>query len=247
MIALLDGDLIAYRCAASCEKRDKEGNLLALDPLEVAVDRAEKLLQDILQATGSTEYKTFLTGSNNFRKEIDPEYKANRKDKPEPEHLQALREYLVLQHKASITDGYEADDALGIEQTDETIICSLDKDLLQIPGKHYRWAIGTATWTKDAEYLDIGELDGLRSFYISSLVGDKSDNISGIYGLGPVKAGKRINGCTTEKQMFDICRELYADDERFIRNLKLLWILREEGGVYSPEVRGLMDAVQEQV
>jgi len=33
--------------------------------------------------------------------------------------------------------GLEADDEMAIYQTDDTIIVSLDKDLLQVPGKHF--------------------------------------------------------------------------------------------------------------
>ena len=41
MIALLDGDLVAYRCAASAES----------DPVDIAIIRADRLMRDILEAT----------------------------------------------------------------------------------------------------------------------------------------------------------------------------------------------------
>lgn len=224
MISLIDGDLVAYRCSASAES----------DPVDIAIIRADRLMRDILEATESEKYRVFLSGTVNFRKEIDPEYKANRKDKPEPIHLQQVREFLIKEWKAEVQDGIEADDALGINQTIETIICSLDKDLLQIPGHHYRWPISTTKWSKEAEYLNISKLDGLRNFYISSLVGDRSDNIVGVDGIGPVKAKKLLNGCESAKEMYEICKEQYNDEERYHRNLKLLWILREHGKVFDP-------------
>lgn len=230
MIALIDGDLVAFRCAASANE----------DGEEISVLRADKLMRELLEATGAESYRVFLTGTENFRKEIDPQYKANRKDKEPPTYLQQTREFLVREWKAEVQDNIEADDALGINQTDSTIICSLDKDLLQVPGKHYRWAIGTATWSKEAQFLEVGYLDGLKSFYRSTLIGDVSDNIVGVYGLGPKKAAKFIDHLNTEQEMFDVCRELYQDDERFFRNLKLLWIMREDGDIFDPVERGLL-------
>jgi DNA polymerase-1 len=231
MQGLLDGDLIAFRCAASAES----------DPVDIAIIRADRLMRDILEATQVDSYRVFLSGTENFRKQIDPEYKANRKDKKPPIHLQQVREFLVKEWKAEVQDGIEADDALGIHQTEDTIICSLDKDLLQIAGHHYRWAIGTTKWTKEEERLHISEIDGLRNFFISSLVGDRSDNIIGVDGLGPVKSKRLLDGCESFKEMYDICREQYNDDERYHRNLKLLWILRKHDEEFDP------DAIQKQV
>jgi 5'-3' exonuclease len=230
VIGLIDGDLVAHRCAASAEN----------DGEDIAILRADRLMRELIEATGVDSYRVFLTGANNFRREVDPEYKANRKGKPLPIYLNQCKEFLVTEWKAEVTDGIEADDALGINQTDETIIISLDKDLLMIPGKHYQWPISGPNWHKDAKFLEVSEFDGLKSFYISSLVGDKSDNIIGVAGIGPVKAERAVSYCETEQQLFDTCRELYGDDERYFRNLKLLWILQEEGEVFDPIKRGLL-------
>ena len=123
MIALIDHDLVVFRCAASAEN----------DDLGIAIYRAEALLDELLTKTGATEYKAYLTGPDNFRKTIYPEYKANR-TAPKPIHLNALREYALEKMGAEMApDTLEADDALGINQTDDTMIVSLDKDLLMIP------------------------------------------------------------------------------------------------------------------
>lgn len=229
MQALLDADLIAYRAAASAE----------LEEEFIAIARCDENIRQILAETGATEYRGFLSGGMNFRKELDPQYRANR-TQPKPRHLMACQAFLVEKWGIEITDGIEADDALGINQHDGSIICSLDKDLLQIPGKHYQWAIsGTVkgkTWVKEARWYDIDYFTGLRTFYASSLIGDTSDNIFGIKGIGPAKAGKLLEGCTTERALFEACRGLYQDDERYFRNLKLLWVLRTEGGVFDEKL-----------
>lgn len=229
------GDLCCYRCAASAEQ----------EPLEIAVLRTDKLMRQLIEETQVDTFRAFLTGTTNFRKEIDPLYKANR-TQPSPKWLQQCREYLVTEWKAEVADNCEADDLLGINQDKvggTTMVVSLDKDLLMIPGKHYRWGIsGTVngkTWIKEAEFLEVSPDDGLRSYFVSTLVGDKSDNIIGVDGLGPVKAKRALEGEDSEQGMFDRCRSIYNDDCRFLRNLQLLWIWQEENDIYTPERRGL--------
>lgn len=237
MISLIDGDLISFRCAASAEE----------EPESIALLRTDKLIRDILEATKAESYQCFLTGSNNFRKEINPEYKANRKDKPLPKHLNACREFLVVEWKSKVTDGIEADDALGIQQElynrvnhsmllenqlvgcKQTVICSLDKDLLQIPGMHYQWPI----YNREGMFHNVLYLDGLKHFYKQMLIGDVSDNIKGVDGIGKVKASKLVDNCETEEEMMEIVCGLYKDPDRFQINADCLWIMRNENEQWS--------------
>ncbi len=235
-IALLDGDLIIYRAAASCEKREK-GELVSLEPLEIAVARADKLIREILHDTEADKYKIFISGNNNFRYEINPMYKANRVAE-DPVHREALKDFLIQEWKATVSDGYEADDSLGINQTEDTIICSLDKDLLMIPGNHYSWQIsGTSVngkqWVREAKFTTVSELDGLRTFYKQMLIGDISDNVIGVRGIGEVKAGKLIDPMNTEEGMFAVVHQQYSNQDRFTMNADCLWIMQHEGVKYS--------------
>jgi len=207
MKALIDGDIVVYRAAASAEEDDQW----------IAQARADQMMQDILADTGSTSYSVYLTGSGNFRREIAPSYKANRPDS-RPKHWEAVREFLVTQHKAVVCNGFEADDQLGIDQDKThgaTVICSIDKDLLQIPGKHYNFV--------KKVFQDVTYDEGIKALYIQSLVGDRSDNIFGVQGIGPVKAEKALAKLLPE-EYYEACRSLYNDDERYHLNMKLLYI-----------------------
>lgn len=216
-IALIDADLVAFRCAATVQE---------YEPVDVAIYRVDVLMRQILEATESEQYKSFLTGRGNFRKVINTEYKANRKDKEPPCYLQDCREYLIKEWNAVVSDGVEADDLLGIEQTDETVVCSLDKDLLMIPGVHFNW-------TK-LEYTHVDQLDGLRTFYKQMLIGDRSDNIFGVDKIGPVKAAKLIDHLEDEQDMYDIVLGLYNDEySRFIMNAQCLWIMQNKGETWG--------------
>lgn len=220
MQALIDFDIVAYNSAASAEN----------DPLSVALDRTNQMVLSILQAADADTFRGFLSGGNNFRHEIYPEYKANRKDMVDPRWRAACKEFLVTEWNAEVTDGYEADDAMGMNQTKDTRICTIDKDLNMIPGLHYSWPIiRKGEVVREGMLYEVSEIEGLRSFYRSLLVGDRSDNIIGVHGLGPKKAAKLIDHLDTEQEMFEVVQNLYNDDQRLLMNGKCLWILREEG------------------
>ena len=147
MKALIDADIVAYRVACTCEEDDAQDFVFA---------RTEDLVDQILVNTEATEYRLFLTGKDNFRYTIYPEYKAHR-PKEKPFWLEPIRQYLIATFNAEIIDGQEADDALGIAQTDDTVICSIDKDLLMIPCRHYNFV-------KDEWYVQT-EYDAVKHFY----------------------------------------------------------------------------------
>lgn len=229
---MVDGDLVGYRSAASCEptklKPDRE-------PLEVAIARCDDLMRRILHETNAPSYQCYIGGSENFRYDIDPNYKANRKDKPRPMWLQEVREYLVMNWNTQICDGIEADDALGIAQCnsyEESCIASIDKDMLQIPGNHFNFV--ASTWSH------ISPRQGWHHFYTQLIMGDKSDNIQGYDGkmrptvpqfLQPVI--DRIYAATTEIEMLRVVQDVYElGDEALLRNGRLLYIQREQDDVW---------------
>lgn len=236
LTALLDGDMYAYRCAVSCEKRDKEGNIVSLEPLEIALLRLEGMVRDTLIETNAQTYKVFLSPKYTFRHLINPQYKSNR-TQPRPEHLTACKEYLIEHHGAETGQGIEADDLLGINQNEGTVICSNDKDLLMIPGYHYN--------PIKNEAVDQTELGGYRHFYSQMLIGDKADNIIGVKGIGPVKASKLLDGYNHITDLDSVVYNLYNDDKRFFINGACLWILQDKGGIWY--VNELLDLLENEV
>lgn len=202
----------------------------------VAFSRMEKSLEKIIEGSGCDSHRIYVSGGKNFRYDIDSSYKANR-PKDDPIHRQACKEYLIEYWDAIETDGYEADDAVGCEQTEDTMIVGIDKDLLMIPGKHYQWPIiRGGKVVKEGKFFNISVEEGWRRFFTQAITGDKSDNIIGIKGLGPVKAAKVLEDCHTEEEMYNRVKSnysLYNRLEDFEKNLNLLWIWREYGITYS--------------
>lgn len=229
MKASLDADILAYRIAFACKDEDEK----------IAKYRLDGYIVDILTLGVDTAYSDcfvdcwslHLTGKGNFRESIATTavYKGNR-IAPKPEHLPALREHMVLEWGACITDGQEADDTVAIEATslgDNCVIVSLDKDLDQVPGYHYNFV------KKEAYYITPEE--GMLRFYMQILTGDTADNIIGLKGIGNVKARKRLEDAANEYEMYQRCVEDYdGNDERVIENAHLLFLRRYEGQVWMP-------------
>jgi len=232
--ALIDGDIVCYRCAASAEN----------DAVEVALTRADEFMQRILFQTSSKEYAVFLTGRENYRYKFNPEYKANRKDKPKPKWLYPLQEHLVTQWGAKFSEGCEADDLLAIEQTknvENTVICTIDKDLLQVPGNHFNFV--------KEQLSTVSPVEGLRNFYWQMIMGDRSDNIFGFDGVARASVPKKMESMyhelqemEDEVQMFDYVRFAYGNDDRFTMNGMCLWIQRKPEEIWLENVQSLMEA-----
>ena len=209
MRTLIDADIVGYRIGFTTQDVD-EG---------IAVWRCKELLTSILLETNADEYQLWLsdTTENNFRTRIYPEYKANR-TQPKPKHLDMLKMYMVTDWEARIAHEMEADDALGIEQKKEsldgtwfeghhnTIIASIDKDLLQVPGLHYNFV--------KKEFNEITPIEGIRNFYTQVLSGDAADNVKGCPKIGAVKSLQALLGKGTEQQMFDRVREIYLEQHK---------------------------------
>lgn len=233
MLALLDSDTPVYDVALSAENVE----------FAYARQRLDVRINNIISASGASHYKLFVSGEGNFRKEICPLYKANRK--PSPKWREPLRKYLIEEWGAVECNGYEADDACGIHQGQDTIICGIDKDLLQIPGRHYQWPIvRKGEIVRPGRFWEVSEEQGWRALFTQALTGDVSDNIKGLHRVGAVKAAVALSEATTEEDMLDIVYKLYLKDcitnddlqmeiTRLQKNLDLLYIWRELGITYT--------------
>jgi hypothetical protein len=125
---------------------------------------------------------------------------------------------------------------MAIEQTkqpDETIICTIDKDLLQIPGRHYNFV--------KSEFKTISPVEGVFNFYWQCIMGDTSDNILGFDGIARQVIPRKLESTLSDMQelasdelnLFDYVRALYNDDERFLMNGICLWMQREPEQIWK--------------
>lgn len=141
--------------------------------------------------------------SKEHRRKIYPEYKAQRKVVPEDliwqiEMARAMCESLKL---CQLYDEcYEADDLIAsyahwaVSQGMKVLLCSQDKDLFQLLNEHVQMIYVPKDYMlMSAE--DIAQKYGIESNQMVdwlALVGDSSDNIPGIPGIGPKTATSLI-------------------------------------------------------
>jgi hypothetical protein len=157
------------------------------------------------------KHQVFLTGKGNYRNEIAKQrpYKGNRDKLHRPVHYDAIRAYLVEYWGAIVVEDEEADDRIAIlareARHEPILVCSIDKDLDQIPGKHY-------DFMKDVLY-DVSEEQAEFVFYRQCLSGDSVDNIPGCFKVGHVKAEKILND-TPKESWWNKIVETYEQSKR---------------------------------
>jgi DNA polymerase-1 len=187
MRLLFDADIIAFKAAAATEQPINWGDgIWTLHGYEQdVIDHAMSYMQGVADKLDTQDVLLFLTGANNWRKDILPSYKSNRKDTRKPLLLPFIRQFMVDNLGAIIVDTLEADDLLGIEatSTDDCIIVSEDKDLKTIPAMVYNPQ-------KDDEPVLIPEFTAAWNHMFQTLTGDSTDGYSGCPKVGPVAAKK---------------------------------------------------------
>lgn len=231
MYALIDGDIIVYRCGFAAQRNeyvtsdgqvyrykrelskaikesgDYEVNTI-IEPLENALNNAKTVLVAVLEATDAEDYSLWLSGDTNFRNDIATirEYKGNRDPLHKPVWYEQIKDYLVNTWQAAYTENVEADDVLAdwminSPNNENSCIVSTDKDLDQVPGWHYNWV-------KEEKYY-ISPEKAEENLYIQLLMGDSTDNIEGIPGVGPKTARRWILNRQDDESPYDVVKSRY--------------------------------------
>ncbi len=255
MISLIDSDILVYECGFSSDSNAKNALLmgwglktkkecspeqldeltLAKEPLEYCLKIVKNKIEEILKITEAEDYKLYLTGKDNFRNKIQPDYKANRDPGHKPHWYKEIKEYLIEVHGAEVIDGMEADDKLSIEQVSSeewTCICTKDKDLDMVPGFHYNWSKSKY----ELGVYHVEEIEGLRFFYTQILTGDATDNIPGLFKATGKRATKKfkepIQSMETELEMYEHVKECYGEYD-FTGIAQCLYMLKKEGVMWE--------------
>ena len=246
---------------------DPEPLNFALRSMRESIDGILKDVEQYLKFHGKVpgDVKLFLTGGNQFRDrlaKIKP-YKGNRDRSKRPFWYKDLREYLVSVWGADVSEVIEADDAVALRQwqTEElgaSIICTIDKDLLMVPGHHLN-CLSKKAFTVTAS-------DAILTFYRQLLTGDATDNIPGCYKVGGKTAKELLPIVLTEEEMFEVALDAYARNiEKFpqhhaphtdpvaslTENARLLWMLDAPDRLWAPpgqeqgSIRAFMDSLVE--
>lgn len=181
----------------------------------------------------------FDTGSPTIRHEYYDEYKAGRKEMPEElrEQIPVIHEYIdVLGIKRYSKEGYEADDIIGtlakeaISSGLSVEIYSSDRDLLQLVDDNItvnllkRGMQDVAVYNPKSLYEEF-ELSHEQIIDLKALMGDSSDNIPGVPGVGQKTAIKLLKEYGTIENVYANIDNLKGKLKENLENNKDLAIL----------------------
>lgn len=201
MTALIDADSLIYKSGFTFEEKFAWNELelelgLETEPdsyfdsdLMLAKNAIDGVIENIKFNTGCDEVELWLTKGHNFRYDVYPEYKSNRKDSRKPVEYNALWDYLVTKYGARVAEGFEADDVVVYKKTKDPenyFLCAIDKDVLyQTEGTHYNY--------NNDEFVKVTQEEADRFFYFQTLTGDTVDGYPGCKGIGKARATKILD------------------------------------------------------
>ncbi len=205
VVYLLDGMALAYRAHfafINANLRNSEG--IPTGPIMGFANTVERLMNEHKPSHLAVAWDTHAP---TFRHEMDAEYKANRP--PQPDELRVgiplIKEMMAAWgvHNLEL-DGYEADDILGTlaskaEAADADVyLVTPDKDYMQLVRDHI-WMIkpdnakgGFITIDRQGVH-DYFGVEPEKVIDVLALIGDTSDNIPGVPGIGKKGAPALIN------------------------------------------------------
>ena len=225
-----------------------------------------KTLLPLIESQNITHLAIVLDRSRNtFRREIDPEYKANRSETPYPLKAQFKLLTELLQEiniPVFSNDEYEADDFAGsivkkFEKDIPIYLHTKDEDYIQLVSEYTKlWMV---TSKADDMYKEIGidkksinvpsgifeytpeyvkHFKGIEPIQIidaKAIEGDKSDNIKGVKNVGPTSSRPLIAHYGSIEEIYKNIENLSKEEEK-----ELLAFFKESLGIKRSPLKNLL-------
>ena len=200
MLTLIDGNSLVFRAYYGVH-----GNLTRSDnmPIGAVYGFFNMLLPILANAKPDDSFVCVFDASRiSFRQDIYPQYKANRRETPADLITQSELIRIGV-HEIGIPvlciPGVEADDVIATlatencDKSDITQIITGDKDLMQLVSD----CVFLYDGMKDKkihipEVLEKFGVEPEKVIDVQSLMGDSTDNVPGVPGIGPKKASELI-------------------------------------------------------
>ncbi len=174
------------------------------------------MMNKIIESEEPTHMAVAFDIGKNFRKDLYKEYKDGRNKTPDELKMQMpvakkILDAMGIKHYE--VENYEADDIIGtlskrayIDPDFEALIVSSDKDLLQLINEEIE-----VKCLKSKDYIRYNintfkeeyGFDPIRIIDLKALMGDASDNIPGVKGIGEKTAIKLIREYDTIENLYD--------------------------------------------
>ena len=200
-LCLVDGSGYIYRAfyALPPMSRPSDGT-----PVNAVFGFTSMLMQFMSDNADDCIAVVFDAARKNFRNDIYPEYKATRKEVPEElmPQFPLIRDVVRAFNIADVEqEGYEADDLIAsyakkaVQKGYQVVIVSADKDLMQLmQGEDV--IIFDPMKKRYLQTEDVIKKFGVlpdKVIQVQSLMGDSTDNIPGVFGVGEKTAADLIN------------------------------------------------------
>ena len=203
---LVDGSGYIFRAYHALPPLTRKSDGLPIGAVSGFCNMLWKLLRDArdtqVGVTPTHFAVIFDYSSKTFRKDLYPEYKANRTEPPEDlvPQFGLIREATRAFDLPCIEmEGFEADDLIATyariatEAGGDTTIISSDKDLMQLVGP----AVSMYDPMKDreigvAQVVEKWGVDPEKMIDLQALTGDSVDNVPGVPGIGPKTAAQLL-------------------------------------------------------
>jgi len=249
------------------------GNLLIVDGLNVAfrwkhqniLDFKYDYIRTIESLAKSYKAGTIIVcadGGSTYRKEIYPEYKANRKERYAEQTEQEAKEFemFMAEFQDTLTlikqkypvfhfRGVEADDIAAYITLnfdfDDCWLVSSDKDWdLLINDKVSRFSTVTRKETTVHNWDEHYDFEIEDYITFKCLTGDKGDNVPGVPGVGPKRAVQLMEQYGSVFDIYDACpidgkykyiQALNENAEQLLQNVELMDLVTYSGEAIGEE------------
>lgn len=223
-----------------------------LDPEEHFYHSAKSMIENNCQKIAekfNDDVKPYviIDGDGNYRSRLATirQYKGQRGVHAKPLMFNNIRSYLLDVWDAHVVFDQESDDEMAILQTQDgelgrkSVIVSVDKDMIQVPGWHLNPNKG---------FKKISEREGLERLYVQAIQGDSVDNIAGAYKYGPKAARAAITSDMSEMDMWEKTVQCYelsiqkygnkygglSSYDAALENMRLVYLRRTRDELWTP-------------
>ncbi|MFL5704809.1 MAG: DNA polymerase I [Ktedonobacteraceae bacterium] len=226
-LVLIDGHAMIHRAFHAVPELSTRSG----EPVNATFGFTSMLMKALSEEKPEYIAMTFDRPSPTFRHQHYTEYKAQRPTLPDNMRPQFKRIHDMVEAfgiPIYEKDGYEADDVLGtlavqaVQQGVETIIYTGDMDTLQLVNEHVTVKVAKRGITEITEY----DEESVKARYgfepaklpdFKGLVGDKSDNIPGVPGVGEKTASKLIADYESLEGIIAHLDELKPKEQKLLR------------------------------
>ena len=219
-LVLIDGHSLAYRAfhALPVDMKTSQGELTN------AVYGFTSMLLNVLRDERPTHVAVTFDKGLTFRHRLYADYKAHRAKMPDEMHSQMARVRQVVEALGIPVfeqEGYEADDLLGTlsrqaeEQGVDTLIVTGDQDLLQLVDERIHVLTSRRRFSDTVIY----DQEGVKRRYgltptqlvdLKAIMGDTSDNIPGVRGVGEKTGTKLLQQYGSLRAIYEHLDEIQA-------------------------------------